>query len=330
MSEITCSICLEQLKSPVATPCGHVHCNDCLTQVIESGEDGMKSSCPTCRAEFPVVTPDLAFIPKKYHVFIQPPIRKIYLDIPAETVDLHEKIARLEARVLSLETDKAKLMDKCEAQIAKANHFAEGERKARMEAEVKGNQLKAVSHYYEEVRIKYNGLKQKLAAAQTAVHTQGVKRKSSQPLDSSTSSSESTPLRGHSYEITASFGSRDGEAEDKDISPPGQNRRISGLPSRQKPQAHPTLPSYRDLDPPPVFRKRPRLNEPGPSRVKPEEIEFYPVPSLRGEGLSRHAVAPFGRQDIFAGRSRDSSWYGNSIWDDFLESSRPRFPGDAV
>ena len=41
-----CSICLDDLKSPVITPCAHVFCKACIEAVIEN----MKPpSCPLCR-----------------------------------------------------------------------------------------------------------------------------------------------------------------------------------------------------------------------------------------------------------------------------------------
>merc|ERR1712098_108298 len=43
-----CSVCLDDLKSPVITPCAHVFCRPCIEAVLET----MKSpSCPLCRVQ---------------------------------------------------------------------------------------------------------------------------------------------------------------------------------------------------------------------------------------------------------------------------------------
>ena len=41
-----CSICLDDLKSPVITPCAHVYCKPCITRVLETVKPPI---CPLCR-----------------------------------------------------------------------------------------------------------------------------------------------------------------------------------------------------------------------------------------------------------------------------------------
>lgn len=41
---LSCHICLEAMTHPVATPCGHIFCFECITQSIT-----VKKSCPDCR-----------------------------------------------------------------------------------------------------------------------------------------------------------------------------------------------------------------------------------------------------------------------------------------
>merc|ERR1711963_238198 len=41
-----CSICLDDLKTPVITPCGHVFCRTCIETVIQTLKP---PTCPLCR-----------------------------------------------------------------------------------------------------------------------------------------------------------------------------------------------------------------------------------------------------------------------------------------
>ena len=45
-----CSICLDDLKTPVITPCGHVFCKACIEQVLDNNiQTKTASVCPLCR-----------------------------------------------------------------------------------------------------------------------------------------------------------------------------------------------------------------------------------------------------------------------------------------
>ena len=52
MAGTTCTICLDDVKSPVSIPCGHLHCEACLVQYVEQHEEVAEAPCPTCRALF--------------------------------------------------------------------------------------------------------------------------------------------------------------------------------------------------------------------------------------------------------------------------------------
>ncbi|KAI0641974.1 hypothetical protein C8Q79DRAFT_1003397 [Trametes meyenii] len=168
MEALTCGICLDQLKVPVSTPCGHLCCEACLTSYIEASADALNASCPTCRSPFSIAIPDLRFVPKKYHSLIIPSIRRVFIspnavaDASAEaesTRDLRAQVARLTDKIDALVRDKTLLMDRCEAALRASQAHAQGERDERLAKERFERDLRDLRKKYEGVKGKYKALK---------------------------------------------------------------------------------------------------------------------------------------------------------------------------
>jgi hypothetical protein len=94
--------------------------------------------------------PDPSFIPKKYHDFMVPSVRKLYMDIPS-TGPLTAEIEQLKKRVATLGRDRDALMEKCEAYMAASRQYADKEKTARLEA-------RAAREATSQLQIKYNAL----------------------------------------------------------------------------------------------------------------------------------------------------------------------------
>ncbi|KAH7922625.1 hypothetical protein BV22DRAFT_1016892 [Leucogyrophana mollusca] len=261
-----CGICLDQLKSPVSIPCGHIHCEKCLKSHISAGVDAMQSTCPTCRATFYIAKPDFAYVPKKYHSFILPSVRKLYFDLSSQS-RLTDEISALENRVQSLLRDNDRLMEKCEAYMAASDKHAEGERQARQEAANAQLDAECLRNKYETMKKKYlNAKAQSNLMLQNASNNADsldaslgsdlLKRKSSRTFEGLPYSPR--PLR---YSPPVDTFESPEESRPKRALP----RARKSLPASSSP-SHSVNDSL--LEPPPFFRKRPRLGkhpEAGPS-----------------------------------------------------------------
>ncbi|CAL1714349.1 unnamed protein product [Somion occarium] len=164
MGSRECSICLEDLKNPVVTPCGHLHCEACLLTFVERSQDAIKASCPTCRASFSLVQPDLRFIPKKFQPFIMPSIRRVYLPEleRGDNQSLQNQVRDLEKRVKLLKKDKSKLMDKCESLKMERDAFAEKELEAREQNQELNDDYDDVSAELVQVKARIEDLEEDL------------------------------------------------------------------------------------------------------------------------------------------------------------------------
>ncbi|KAL0060617.1 hypothetical protein AAF712_012620 [Marasmius tenuissimus] len=146
-----CNICLSSLKEPVSIPCGHVYCADCLGEhVSTASQDGYTSSCPTCRTEFPIVTPERTCLPKQVLKFLFPTIRRVYIpDNSSEIEKLQNALNASQTGRQHLEDQVGHLMVQCERYMFTSAAHAKGEKdamkeigrlKRRLETEIEARQ----------------------------------------------------------------------------------------------------------------------------------------------------------------------------------------------
>ncbi|KAJ7580225.1 hypothetical protein C8J56DRAFT_962573 [Mycena floridula] len=77
----SCSICIDDLKSPVALPCGHIFCHACICRAINAIKPILPlQHCPSCRAVYTIVNVDPSLFPPHLRPHLQPSIRRLYLD----------------------------------------------------------------------------------------------------------------------------------------------------------------------------------------------------------------------------------------------------------
>jgi len=159
MADASCSICLDQLNVSVSIPCGHIFCEKCLLDYIETSPDAHKATCPTCRSTFSLVGPNLSTIPKKYHEFILPPTRRVYFDVSNKT-NYKLRISELEKQVADMERAQALLRERCDQSMATTRIHAVGQANAMKEAEGARNGMAELRKQLDETNTLCNHLRE--------------------------------------------------------------------------------------------------------------------------------------------------------------------------
>ncbi|KAH7915253.1 hypothetical protein BJ138DRAFT_1077657 [Hygrophoropsis aurantiaca] len=232
-----CGICLDKPESPVSIPCGHVHCEKCLGLHISAGTDAMQSICPICRAPFYIAPLNPTYVPKKYHPFLLPSIRRLHVDLRFD-----DELDALQSKVDYLEESNAQLMEECEAHV-------EAEAQARLEARNAEAKLEHLLKKYKNMKKEYlNATASATDLANDHSNTSLEKYKPDNGGNQSISHQHSNALH------ISGTNSTDGREK---------SRPKRALPkSRQSiPELSPQSTDINSLDPPPHFRKRPRLGQ---------------------------------------------------------------------
>ncbi|KAG5725073.1 hypothetical protein E4T56_gene12401 [Termitomyces sp. T112] len=78
-----CGICTEELNAPVALPCGHLFCEECISRAVEAVIPFTTlHSCPACHASYNIADVDISSVPAQLRPHILPSIRRLCTDFP--------------------------------------------------------------------------------------------------------------------------------------------------------------------------------------------------------------------------------------------------------
>lgn len=115
-----------------------------------------------------LVTLDPSFVPAKYHPFIIPSLRRIYLNTDpsrssAASRQLQEQLSALKkenedlaSKLKGRDRDVKLLMTKCESNMAAASTHAKGERDARLENDRLQREMKQLAERYKTLQDKFS------------------------------------------------------------------------------------------------------------------------------------------------------------------------------
>ncbi|KAJ4473357.1 hypothetical protein C8J55DRAFT_519342 [Lentinula edodes] len=103
-----CCFCLSALKEPVCIPCGHIFCSPCISSRVAASCKRDTTPCPTCRAPFEIVTPELATVSKHVRRYINPGVRRVFLDSP-DSETLRQRLSATEVQIKRLKRESDKL-----------------------------------------------------------------------------------------------------------------------------------------------------------------------------------------------------------------------------
>jgi chromosome segregation ATPase len=110
------------------------------------------------------VLADLSTIPSKYHVFISPPLRRVYLggmdDSSQVVIDgLKSEITTLKGRIVTLTRDKESLSEDLLESRSTASRLASAERAARLSLDEVKEVARLGNQRLEGLRAEYDSLK---------------------------------------------------------------------------------------------------------------------------------------------------------------------------
>src|SRR5882757_1116301 len=106
----------------------------------------------------------MTIVPKKYHTFISPPLRRVFLgdgggSRAAEIEELNAEIETLRYRVGTLKRDKDLLMDRCEGAQSALARLTSDERVARLARDKAQGDARIANQNFDKLSVEYDELK---------------------------------------------------------------------------------------------------------------------------------------------------------------------------
>ncbi|KAF8075148.1 hypothetical protein FPV67DRAFT_1476183 [Lyophyllum atratum] len=291
-----CSICLSALKEPVSIPCGHIYCTKCLSDHVNApNNEALQSTCPTCRVKFNIVTPDLTYLPKKYHQYVLSSVRRVYFDTTRQA-DLRAELSTAKAKIKKLEKDEETLLRECERHMGSAAAHAKGEREARAEVDTLRQLLKQndadhtvgriemrrahneLHRRYVDLKSLQSNLKHKQIQADMSIASSSASQRPQSKPNTPIADISIPPGPNHGYKARADMSRSsywaawlNSEAADESMSagPSTAVDASGGIPAPASARVIRKMPARkgrpRPSSPPPVFvpsNKRPRVSNP--------------------------------------------------------------------
>ena len=136
-------------------PCPILHRYGIVAYFIHAQPPSLPAPCyihhnrPNANQILTSVTPDLTIVPKKYHPFTSPPLRRVFLDAREDNSrvvirKLNAEISALKERITSLGREKDILTDDCYSAHSALEDLSAGEEIARL------NSYKAAADAFED------------------------------------------------------------------------------------------------------------------------------------------------------------------------------------
>ncbi|PBK99756.1 hypothetical protein ARMGADRAFT_985669 [Armillaria gallica] len=161
----SCSICIDELKQPVALPCGHVFCTECVFRAVNAIKPyATIHYCPTCRAPYTTVNIDPTLIPSHLRTHIIPSIRRLYLDEPNPNIDSSMNTPKAVSECARISAENAALRLNCGLWRRRAEVHAAATLGLLNVARIARDSAVQLKQEKDELERRYNVLKRKIDA----------------------------------------------------------------------------------------------------------------------------------------------------------------------
>ncbi|KAL1746521.1 hypothetical protein HDZ31DRAFT_33893 [Schizophyllum fasciatum] len=319
--------------------------------MTNADEETMVVSCPDCRTPFKTVMPENNLIPRHLRPFVQPSVRRLYLNAPEDTSN----------RIKALERDKAQLLTSCERHMAAAARHRDGEHEERTRARALDSELQRMKTSYRDLSALYNArvkeLQEQVQTLQVTVRQRedDIARMRTTAYSARVESDDARRDRKKRKTISPISS----VASDDDEPPTRPSTRVKKSLPRRSATNHPTAAEYVVNRSQPAlginirdFYEAVRKNAPPHRRQEPVVIEHLrevnrqraPIVTRRADGsISKadqsgdagpssrrvYVVSDSSDDEVSSGRpDRSSTRKANHVRDEIVEPTPPRLPLD--